>query len=106
LAPRVPQANRGEAGIAARAVHVELELPADVAVRGRERAFDAEAALPRAQGKAAVLTKLVRERRQLRRPDYVVPVRVVLLEIDDSIGLTEAVDLEGRRLRLRGGRER
>src|SRR4029434_5498016 len=50
--------------------------------------------------------ELVVERGQSRRPEDVVPIRVVLVEIDDGIGLSKAVDLERglrcRRCRLTG----
>src|SRR5262249_26874179 len=90
--------------------HVELERRRDVAGGGRQRASSAEAALPTAQIKMTVLAELFGGRGKPRRTVDVVPVRIVLLDVDDRVRLTEPVDLQRRRAArwrlLRPGRRR
>ena len=59
-----------------------------------------QAALPHAGVEVAVLAELIRERRQLGRPQHVEPVGVVLLGLVPHVEHGEAVDVEPR-LRFR-----
>ena len=105
LAPRVAKAERGLSGVAADANQVEFERCLDFASRRRKDRLHAEAAVTRAEVEAPVLAKLVGEDRQPRGSVRVEPLRIVLHEVGDGVGLGEPVDLHRRlgiRSRLRG----
>ena len=105
LTPRVAKTEGGLSGFAADANQVEFERCVNFATRCRKGRFHAETAVTRAEIEASVLAKLVGKRRQLRRSIGVEPLRIVLLQVGDGVGLGKPIDLHCRlriRSRLRG----
>src|SRR5258705_2285195 len=87
LSPGVAKPYRGLSGIDADAEQVELEGRLHQTPVGRELAFDAKAALPRAQVEVTVSPELIMERWEFAGPDHVEPIGVVLIEVHNGVGL-------------------
>jgi len=107
----VPEPERRLAGVDADPEQLELEDRVDVAALGRDPALHAKPALAHAGVEVAVLTELVLEGRQLRRPQHVEPGRVDLLPVVSHVQHREAVEVDlrllvGLGLRARAGGRR
>jgi hypothetical protein len=92
----VSEPERRLSGIHARAEQLELERGLEVTEWRRSGPFDAEPRLADAEERVAIGRELVLERRQLRGPDYVIPVGLDLVEVVAGIEHHEAVDVDAR----------
>ena len=96
LAVRVPQPDRGLAGIHTDAEHFPFELREQVAHLGRRRALDAEARLAGAEERVAVLAPAVLDRGELRGALHVEPLGVDPLVVVAGVHHHEAIEIELR----------
>jgi hypothetical protein len=105
----VARTNRRLSSIDSHAVQIELPYRLQLTQAGRNRGLRADPGLANAGVEAAILSELVVECGQLRRPERVEPVGVALTELEDHVGHDETVDVErrsGRALRSGGRRQR
>ncbi len=78
-----------------RAEKLKLKYCLEVAKCGRRERFNTEACLPDAIEDLPIWRKLTLERRQLRWPDDIKPVRIIGVELIARIEHSEAVEING-----------